>query len=188
MTIHSTPDASPTTAPLLETERLVLRAHSLDDFADSAAMWAAPDVTRFIGGRASSEEDSWRRMLQFAGLWASLGFGYWIAREKGTGRFVGEVGFADFRRDVTPSFHGVPEAGWALAPWCHGRGFAGEAVAAVHAWADPRFARTVCIIAPENVASIRVAEKAGYRELARTTYKDAPTILFERLSASRTKG
>ena len=173
--------------PALETERLALRAHSLDDFAESAAMWADPEVTRHIGGRPSTEEESWRRILQFAGLWAALGFGYWVVREKASGRFVGEAGFADFHREITPSFVGVPEAGWALAPWCHGRGYAGEAVAAILAWADARFPRTVCIIAPENAPSIRLAEKLGYRELARTSYKDAPTVLFERLAPQYAK-
>ena len=40
--------------------------------------------------------------------------------------------------------------------------------------------RTVCMIRPANVRSLRVAEKCGYREYARTTYKGAPVILFER--------
>ena len=31
--------------------------------------------------------------------------------------------------------------------------------------------RTACIIEPENIASIRVAEKCGYREFARAFYK-----------------
>jgi RimJ/RimL family protein N-acetyltransferase len=40
--------------------------------------------------------------------------------------------------------------------------------------------RTVCLITPDNLASIRVAEKCGFKEFARTTYKDQPTILFDR--------
>jgi RimJ/RimL family protein N-acetyltransferase len=174
--------------PVLETERLILRGHTLDDYPDSAALWAHSLVTQHIGGRPSTAEDSWRRLLQFAGLWAALGFGYWLIQEREGGRFVGEAGFGDFHRDVEPSFHGVPEAGWALAPWSHGRGYATEAVRAIHAWIDGRHPRTVCIIAPENAASIGVALKCGYREIARTTYKEGPTLLFERLSASRTTG
>jgi RimJ/RimL family protein N-acetyltransferase len=40
--------------------------------------------------------------------------------------------------------------------------------------------RTVCLIAPENVASLRVAAKCGFREVARATYKGTETLLFER--------
>lgn len=37
------------TAPRLVTDRLVLNAHTLDDFDDLAAMWADPQVVRYIG-------------------------------------------------------------------------------------------------------------------------------------------
>ena len=57
-----------------------------------------------------------------------------------------------------------------------------EAVRAIVAWGDAHFelARTACIVSPENVASIRVAEKCGYRELARTTYKGHPVVMLFR--------
>lgn len=53
---------------------------------------------------------------------------------------------------------------------------------AVLDWADVRLpaARTVCMIAPENLASVRLAERVGYRPYATTTYKDGPVQLFER--------
>lgn len=171
-----------TSAPTIETARLTLRAHTLADIDDCVAMWADPDVTRQIGGRPSTAEETWARLLRNVGLWPLLGFGYWVIRERGTGRFVGEAGLADFRRDITPSLAGAPEAGWALATWAHGQGFATEAVAAVLAWADANLPapRTVCMITPVNAASIRVAEKCGYREFARTTYKDTDVHLYER--------
>jgi len=42
--------------PTLETERLKLRAHRLEDFVHCAAMWADPEVTRYIGGKPYTEE------------------------------------------------------------------------------------------------------------------------------------
>jgi RimJ/RimL family protein N-acetyltransferase len=39
----------PVRVPVIETERLRLRGHRLEDFPDSAALWADPLVTRFIG-------------------------------------------------------------------------------------------------------------------------------------------
>ncbi|MCG7392969.1 GNAT family N-acetyltransferase [Microvirga sp. ACRRW] len=173
---------SPAIVPVLETERLTLRGHRLDDFEDSFALWSDPDVTRFIGGRPSTREEAWGRLLRYIGHWSLLGFGYWAVEEKATGRFIGETGFAEGKREIEPSLEGIPEIGWALSPRVHGKGYATEAVRAVIAWGEGRFgaARTACIIAPENAASIRVAEKAGYRELQRTTYKDNPTIMFVR--------
>jgi RimJ/RimL family protein N-acetyltransferase len=169
--------------PALDSPRLSLRGHTIPDFAESAAMWADPEVTRYIGGRPSTEEEAWARLLRYAGLWALLGFGYWAIREKGSGRFVGEVGLADFRRQMDPSLGEAPEIGWVLSPWAHGKGYATEAALAVIAWSERRFGagvRTVCIIDPANVASLRVAEKCGYREVCRTTYKGDATVVLER--------
>jgi RimJ/RimL family protein N-acetyltransferase len=172
-----------TSAPAIETARLTLRAHTLADVDDCVAMWADPEVVRQIGGgRPSTAEETWARLLRNAGLWPLLGFGYWVIRERETGRFVGEAGLADFRRDITPSLARAPEAGWALATWAHGQGFATEAVGAVLAWSDANLPapRTVCMITPANAASVRVAEKCGYREWTRTTYKDTDVTLYER--------
>ena len=159
-----------------------MRAHAIGDFEDLAAMWADPLVVRHISGTPSSRQASWMRLLRYGGLWPLLGFGYWALEEKTTGRFLGDVGFADFKREMEPSIAGVPEVGWVLASEARGKGFATEAVRAALAWGERHFEsrRTVCIIAPENAASIRVAEKCGYREVVRTTIGGEPTILFER--------
>lgn len=111
-----------------------------------------------------------------------LGYGYWAVYDKKGGRFVGDVGFADFHRAFEPSIEGVPEMGWVLDPWCHGRGFASEAVRAALAWGEseldaPEYS---CIIDPENEPSVRLALKLGFTEAARTLYKDAPILVFRR--------
>jgi RimJ/RimL family protein N-acetyltransferase len=172
----------PADVPVIETARLRLRAHRADDLAACAAMWADPAVTRYIGGKPATRQETWTKLLRYAGLWSLLGYGYWALEDRPTSGFIGELGFADFMRDMEPSLAGRPEIGWALASHAHGNGYASEAVAAAVAWADAAFGtvRTVCLIGPENVASIRVAEKCGYREFARTEYKGEATILFER--------
>ena len=63
--------------PVIETERLRLRGHTLADFADSAAMWAEDAVTRLLGGRPLTEEEVWTRLLRYVGHWALQGYGYW---------------------------------------------------------------------------------------------------------------
>jgi RimJ/RimL family protein N-acetyltransferase len=168
---------------IFHTDRLTLRPHQLGDFADSRAMWGDPVVTKYIGGRPFTEEECWQRLLRYAGQWALLGYGFWTVRERSSDRFLGEIGFINGRRELDPPFGDTPEVGWSLVPSAHGKGYATEAVRGALAWGAEHFgptARTVCMIHPENNASLRVAEKAGYREYARTTYKGDPTILFER--------
>ena len=167
--------------PVIETERLRMRGHTHADFDATAAMWADPNVTRHIGGKPSTREESWARMMRYPGHWALMGYGFWLLEEKSTGRLIGEAGFADFKRSIDPPFT-EPEQGWALASWAHGQGFASEAIAAQLAWAENHFGHApfVCMIDPGNAPSIKVAEKHGYREFARSTYKGEPTILFRR--------
>ncbi len=169
-------------APVLETERLRLRAHRRDDYPALAAMWADPEVVRYIGGKPSSGEESWSRLVRYAGHWPLLGFGFWAIEEKRSGRFAGELGFADFKRELTPSLEGAPEIGWALAAWAHGQGFATEAIRSVLAWGDANLEarRTVCLIAPEHAVSLHLAEKFGYEKLSEVLYKGHTSLLFER--------
>jgi RimJ/RimL family protein N-acetyltransferase len=173
-------------APTIETLRLRLRRHEISDYEASAAMWADENTVRFISGRPSTHSQSWGRVLNYAGLWAMLGFGYWAVEERATGVFVGEVGFADFKRDIAASMRNVPEIGWALVPRAQGKGCATEAVSAAVAWADANLAslRTVCMIAPENAASIRVAQKCGFTKFDSASYNEQPVLFYERLRAA----
>jgi RimJ/RimL family protein N-acetyltransferase len=168
--------------PVLETDRLLLRAPSADDLAASTEMWSNPEVVRHIGGKPFSREDVWGRILRGLGLWSMLGYGYWAVYDKASGRFVGDVGFADFHRAFEPSIEGVPEMGWVLDPWCHGRGYASEAVNAALRWGSASLdaSEFACIIDPANAPSRNVAAKAGFAQVAETIYKDAPILVFRR--------
>ncbi len=178
-------------APELLTERLLLRGHRREDLSDCLAMWSDPRVVRFIGGRPFSEEEVWARLHRDVGHWALVGYGYWLVAERASGCFLGEVGFADFKRAITPSFEGAPEAGWAFARKAQGHGYATEALLAATGWLDQHIGkqRRVCMIEEENVTSIRVARKAVFRDWTHTTYKGTPIRLLEQPpGASRLAG
>lgn len=166
---------------MIETERLCLSLHQMTDFHDLHAMWSDPDVVRHISCVPSSEQECWFRLLRYRGLWDLLGYGYWCVRTKADGHYVGDVGFADWKRDIEPSLDAAPEAGWVLARWAHGQGFATEALQAALAWMDGRGVdRTVCIIAPEHATSCRVAEKCGYFLKGSACFRGEQTLLLQR--------
>ncbi len=177
-----TADIGSQTAPVLETERLRLRPFRHEDLAVHAEILSDPIVMRYLGATPHSREESWRRMLCAPGLWALLGYGYWAVERRDDGRWVGQVGFADFKRDMTPSIEGLPEMGWIFAAHAHGQGLASEAVAAALAWADETLhaPAITAIISPENAPSIRVAEKAGFGERTEARYRDEAILLFRR--------
>jgi RimJ/RimL family protein N-acetyltransferase len=170
----------PQLVPTLETARLVLRGHQLADLQEYTAMWNEPGFYQFLGGKPLGEEDVWRKILTQQGHWTMMGYGYWAVEEKSTGRFIGCVGFSDFHRDLEPSIKGFPEIGWVLTPRVHGLGYATEAVGAVLNWGRAHFQKRqmVCIIDPDNEASLRVARKFGFQEWARTQYRDLPIVVL----------
>ena len=170
-----------TGAPTLETPRLRLRDYRLDDFDAYAAMWADPAVVRFIGGVTFSRDVSWTRFLRHAGMWRYTGFGYFALEDRATGRFVGECGFQEARRQITPSLEGTLEAGWSLVPDAHGQGLATEAMQAALAWAVSAHAgrRITCMIDEDHIASRRVAAKLGFAQFAAAPFGGKTSLLFE---------
>jgi RimJ/RimL family protein N-acetyltransferase len=173
--------------PVILTHRLKLRAHEASDFEVLATHWAHPETIRFIGGQARSAQDVWtRNILRNRGLWEVLGYGYWLAEDRKSGDFVGEVGFADFHRETEPAFWGVPECGWVISPDHFGKGYASEAVGAIHDWLDGELAgaKSVCVIDKDNHASIRIAEKFGYEQNGTVRMNDEDICFFERMRRS----
>jgi RimJ/RimL family protein N-acetyltransferase len=144
-------------------------------------MWSDATVVHHIA-QPSTPQDAWMRLLRYRGLWPLLGYGYWALTEKASGRFVGDLGFADFHRAIEPSIRGVPEAGWVLAGWAHGQGFASEALTAALAWLDRQGTHesSVCLIAPENKPSLRLARRFGFRDERIVSFSGHDTLLLRR--------
>lgn len=169
--------------PTLETDRLILRSHKREDFEALHEIWTHPSVYQYISGQPSTRERSWGRLLQYIGMWHAIGYGYWALEEKATGRYIGDVGFADFNREIEPPFGDIPEMGWVLSPQIHGKGYGSEALSRMLEWGtdffDANSAR--CIISPDNIASLRIAEKNGFSRIAEITYTGEPVVLLERL-------
>ena len=171
------------TAPVLHTERLLLRIHEAEDLNAVHRLGSDPEVASQIGIAPQDRETCWRRLLMYRGMWHTLGFGYLAITDRHTGAFLGEAGFADFKRDITPSIDGLPEAGWALLPSASGKGIATEAVTAMLAWLKNHNSaqRAVCLISPANIASIRVAEKCNFSLFTKTNYRDLPSLLYQQV-------
>lgn len=168
--------------PVLETARLRLRPFRAEDFEPMARLLGDPQVMRFVGGNPLGREEAWRKMLGMPGLWQWLGYGYWVVERREDGRFIGQTGFADFKRDMKPGIEGIPEMGWMFLPEGQGSGFAAEAASAAVEWADRTLGPTeiVAIIDPANQPSIRLAGKLGFGESEPAFYRDEAIFLFRR--------
>lgn len=170
--------------PVIETERLLLRANHPDDFPAMCAMWQDDTYVRFIGNRKRPPGEVWGTLQRNIGSWSLFGYGYLSVEDRETGAFVGECGFSQSRRhDVSPALPEEPEAGWGFAPAYWGKGIALEAMTGIVRWMeeqDPAFP-SHCIIDLQHKASRKVAEALGYRfEGARALGNDAKINVFVR--------
>ena len=88
-------------------------------------------------------------------------FDLWPVMEKSTGNLVGYCGITDKEVDGSTEYELV----YVFTPSVWGRGFATEMAAALveFAFGPLGLKRIISLIEPENIASARVAQKAGLR-------------------------
>ena len=150
----------------LETERLVLRWFRESDFAEFFEMSSDPQVMQFLGGKPLTEIEAWKNMAAYMGHWYFRGYGVWAVEEKSSGKLVGRIGFMD--PAGWPGF----ELGWTLARQSWGKGYATEGAsrALEYAFTEMNRDHVISLIAPENVNSIKVAQRLGEKVEGETEF------------------
>lgn len=147
---------------IVETERLILRHFHIFDANAMDRVFGDQEVMRFGPGVQSQQwvRDWLRDCLR--NYYQKLGIGPWAVVKKRSGEVMGYTGLFHY-----PDIAGKPEieVGYRLAQVHWGRGYATEAVIAVRDYSFNVLGlpRLVALVDPLNVASIRVAKKAGMR-------------------------
>lgn len=174
-----------TQGPVLETERLVLTVPGRDDYIVLRDLVSDPEVHRYLGPRAEDPTtDMFSRALRAAGSWQLYGYGIFLARERTSGAFVGQVGVFHSMRGFGKGLDDVPEAGWILAQKHWGKGYAREAMEAALAWFDGAYGpcRIACMIERGNAASYALAGRLGFSWYDEHALDDGAVVdLFERV-------
>lgn len=142
----------------IETERLVLRVPSAEDFDAYAELLADEEACRYIGGHMPRAA-AWRKFLQMPGAWLIQGFGMFSVIDKASGQWLGQMG------PWQPAGWPGTEVGWAFRRSAWGKGYATEAAIAAMDWACDYLGWTDIIhsIDPDNQASQALARRLGSR-------------------------
>lgn len=166
----------------VETERLMLRPIIIEDLPDYSAMLADPDAFTYSDRGPMGPDEAFTRLCRQVGHWTLFDYGVFAVTEKRSGRFIGEVGFGNYNRGIGKDFDGKPEACWTIAKPYQGRGYAQEAARAALDFTEDRLiaTRTVAMVHHENLASIHIARKLGYRAYDERIYRGFRAILFAR--------
>ena len=144
---------------------------------------ADPEVVRHLGGanllaRGDVAQDPRRRRA----CGHLLGYGYWVVERREDGAYLGQIGFADFKRDMTPSIEGLPEMGWIFAPAPRARAMPPRPSRAALAWADEALAAAeiVAIIDPRQRRLDPDRRKSRLHRREEALYRGEPILLFRR--------
>jgi RimJ/RimL family protein N-acetyltransferase len=161
----------------LETARLLLRSWREADLDAYTRICADPEVMRYLSGSMTRDQAA-QQMKRWMRHWEEHGFGVWAAEEKASGAFIGFIGLL-YHEDWPVGRHKM-EVGWRLDRSFWGRGLATEGARASLqcGFKELRLERVISIIHPKNVASRRVAEKAGLTLRGETRFKGFDVIWY----------
>ncbi|MEY8826957.1 GNAT family N-acetyltransferase [Sedimentitalea sp. XS_ASV28] len=161
--------------PVLETERLILRAPGPQDWPVFRAMMAS-ERSRFIRSGEIDEGQAWRAFGHVIGHWILRGWGNFVMTRKGDDAALGAVG------PWFPAGWPEQEIGWSIwSQEAEGRGFAFEAAQAARGFAYDvlNWDGAVSYIDPDNTRSIALAERLGAcRDDDAATPGDAPCLVY----------
>lgn len=143
---------------ILETERLMLRELNDNDFDALRAMLQDPRVM-YAWERTFSDDEVRSWIARMRKRYREDGFAYWAAVEKASGTVIGQIGL--LKEEFEGNSHvGV---GYILSHAGCSRGYATEGARACldHAFRRLGVRRVIADIRPENLSSIRVAQRLG---------------------------
>lgn len=114
----------------IETERLILREYTNEDFNDLLALLSDPETMQHYPNPYDAEGT--RRWLDWSFKnYAEYGFGLWAATLKETGEFIGDCGLTIQNIDGAS----LPEIGYHIHKQHWRQGYGSEAARAVRDWA-----------------------------------------------------
>jgi RimJ/RimL family protein N-acetyltransferase len=170
--------------PVLQTERLVLRSFTQEDFEPFTHIVSDPEVVRYLdGGAPISREDCWRGMALFIGHWHLRGYGWWAVEDRRTGELLGRLGL--YNPEGWPGI----EVGWLLRQDAWGVGLATEGAAAAinFAFDVVGAGHVISIIDPRNTRSIRVAEKIGEQYEEELDFNGKAVVVYGTYAPMKTR-
>lgn len=156
VTMWSAPYRVAPAVPEIETDRLLLRPATDDDFEACVEMEADPDVMRWVGAGGPQDAASARISFEhFHWMPERFGLGAFTVTDRTTGGFLGRAFLGPLLEDI--------EVGYLFVKSAWGRGLATEAATAVVDWGFQELGlpRIVGITYPDNLASQNVLQKCG---------------------------
>lgn len=164
---------------MLETKRLIIRKIILSDVEQLYELLSNSEVMRFSVSGPMSFERTEQFVQDTIKSYNKYQLAMWVVELKENAAVIGISGF--FVLNAQSEDELEYEIGFRFLPKYQGRGFATESAEAIkqYAFDNIKVKRFVAFIVPENLASIRVAEKIGMHYVRDELYKGIPARVYE---------
>jgi [ribosomal protein S5]-alanine N-acetyltransferase len=185
----------------IESDRLTLRRIDQDDLEFFVQLHADPEVARYHpNGRPRTPQESATWLQSVLRAYEDYGFGQLAVLRKSDGMLIGRCGLSDLAVEARAGVSTVPrgwyqraeapadaeivferELGYTFQRSSWGQGYASEAARCVFDYArdELKLPRVVSLIHPENVRSLRVAQRFG---VLREDVVEVKSRLFDRFA------
>lgn len=158
--------------PILETERLILRVPTTEDWSEYSELMMS-DRSVFMGGPFSLDA-AWGLFCHDVAQWTLMGHGALMIEERQSGLCLGQVGI-----NYGPLFP-EHELGWLVYRHAEGKGYAYEAALALRHWAfhEMKLETLVSYVDQPNTRSCALAERLGARLDTEAVRQDPTDLVY----------
>lgn len=166
----------------LQSERLVMKAATVDTLPELAAHWNEPEVRRhlFDGGAVTLEQAS--SLLEMLTRSDVPGTGLWACRLRDSGELIGSAGLfqSTIGAELEPRLEGLIEPVLSVKTELHGGGLGTEILSSLlrHAFDDHGLTQLAATVDEPNLRSIAMVERAGFKRLSRVMGPAHPLVTF----------
>lgn len=158
---------------LLQTNRLIIRAFKSEDLRPLTSLMTDADTMRYTGFKKPQTVE---RVEELLFKWRHEGkqkMGVWAVSTRDKDEFIGWV-------MLKPTINKTPELGYMIHRSHWGKGYASEAASGLLEYASNALSlsNVIAVTSANNIASMRVLEKAGMRKMTDVIREDG-TISYE---------
>ncbi|MGK7947249.1 MAG: GNAT family N-acetyltransferase [Xenococcaceae cyanobacterium] len=161
---------------IAETPRVIIRYFCVEDIPEITPIFTNPEVMKYSLSGVLTNAQTKNFINKMLTRYATEGYGYYAVIYRENKQIIDYCGL------LSCSIEGEKqvEIGYRLAPNYWGKGLATEAAKAVRDYAFKKFNLDclICLIQPENMASIKVAEKIGMKFARAYNFMEMPVIIY----------
>ena len=162
---------------MLDTDRLYLREQTIHDLDRLYEIYSSENITKYMEGLYEDYEEEYNFTLAYIkNMYNFYGYGIWLVVRKEDDEIIGRAGLSNREVDGEIKL----ELGYVIADEYQNYGYAYEACKAICRFVKEFLyeEEIVCFIRKENISSIKLAEKLGFKYLMNVMHEEKEYIYY----------